>query len=195
MMRNLDGLRIGVCLVSMLFAAPTIAEVRSYDGTGNNLLNPAWGAAGTDLPRIAGVGYDDGISSPRGTSDPTLPNPRAISNMVVAQTIMLPNTHSMTDWVFQWGQFVDHDIDLTNLASPVENFDIPIPAGDPIFDPGNTGTQVMAFQRSKYDPATGTSAANPRQQINDITSYSTHRRSTVRTRRGLSRCEPAAAAA
>ena len=34
-------------------ASPGHAENRSYDGTGNNLLNPTWGVAGTDFLRIA----------------------------------------------------------------------------------------------------------------------------------------------
>jgi hypothetical protein len=135
--------------------APTFAEIRSYDGSGNNVMHFDWGAAGTALPRMAGAAYDDGISSPRGF----------ISNTVVKQTVMMPNTHQMTDWVFQWGQFVDHDLDLTVTATPAENFPIPIPVGDPIF----SGT--MSFQRSKYDPLTGLGTGNPREQINEITSY------------------------
>ncbi len=152
-------------------------EYRAYDGTGNNLANPTWGAAGTDLVRLAQAAYDDGYSTPRGGlngptgANPVLPNPRVISNSMVVQNFPMPNTHEMTDWVFQWGQFVDHDLDHTGIGSPVEEFDIPIPAGDPMFDPTNTGTQVMQFQRSVYDPATGTGPGNPRQQINQITSY------------------------
>ncbi len=155
----------------------TSAEDRTYDGTGNNLANPTWGAAGTDLVRLAPAAYDNGYSTPRGGlngptgGNPALPNPRVISNSMIVQTSPMPNTHEMTDWIFQWGQFVDHDLDLTGVGSPVEEFDIPIPAGDPIFDPTNTGTQVMPFQRSVYDPATGTGPGNPRQQINQITSY------------------------
>ena len=144
------------------------AEDRTYDGSGNNVLYPTWGAAGTQLARMSPAAYADGISSPSGAGRP---GARLISNTVIAQTIMVPNTHEMTDWVFQWGQFIDHDLDLTGLASPAEPFDIPIPAGDPYFDPMNTGTQIMPFSRSKYDTSTGTGLGNPRQQINEITSY------------------------
>ena len=84
---------------------------------------------------------------------------------------MVPNAHEMTDWVFQWGQFIDHDLDLTNPATVPEEFDIPIPKGDPTFDPTSTGTAVMPFTRSEYDPTTGTGPGNPRQQINEITSF------------------------
>lgn len=158
------------CLAASLGPLNARAEDRSYDGSGNNLANPSWGAAGTTLARAAAAAYDDGRSTPRGGSSGLgLPNPRVISNMVVAQLTMLPNTHQMTDWVFQWGQFVDHDLDLTSAASPPEPFNIRIPAGDPVFDPGSTGTQIMPFQRSKYDSSTGIS--NAREQINDITSY------------------------
>ncbi len=157
-------------LILLLISSVARGENRSIDGLGNNLSNPTWGAAGTNLSRMAAPAYDDGISTPRGSSF-VLPNPRDVSNVVVAQATSLPNSHSMTSWVFQWGQFIDHDLDLTGAATPAESFNIPIPAGDPIFDPANTGTQVMSFKRSNYDPTTGSSLANPRQQVNQITSY------------------------
>jgi hypothetical protein len=163
-----------VLIAVLLILSPVLgpvsanAENRSYDGTDNNLTNTSWGAAGTQLARLSPIEYGDLVSSPAGGSRP---NPREISNVAIAQTIMVPNTHQMTDWVFQWGQFVDHDLDLTGAASPVESFDISIPIGDPIFDPMSTGTQVMPFQRSHYDPATGMGPGNPRQQVNEITSY------------------------
>ncbi len=76
---------------------------------------------------------------------------------------MLPNSHEMTDWVFQWGQFVDHDIDLTGAASPAESFNVSIPTGDPMFDPASTGTQIMPLSavslRSGHRNRTWQSAA------------------------------------
>jgi hypothetical protein len=44
-----------------------------------------------------------------------------------------------------------------------------VPAGDPQFDPGKTGTQVIPLTRSNF--AAGTGVTSPRQQVNDITAY------------------------
>src|SRR5258708_12359236 len=51
----------------------------SITGVGNNLANPTWGAAGTDLLRLSPATYADGISAP---SLPNDPSARAISNIV-----------------------------------------------------------------------------------------------------------------
>src|SRR5262245_21637142 len=50
---------------------------RSVTGLGNNIANPTWGQAGTDLLRISPVAYADGISTP---SQPNTLSPRFISN-------------------------------------------------------------------------------------------------------------------
>jgi hypothetical protein len=73
-----------VCRLSLeaLEARKLLSGYRSIDGTGNNLANPEWGAAGTDLLRLAPAAYDNGISSPAGADRLS---PRAISNGIVAQ--------------------------------------------------------------------------------------------------------------
>jgi hypothetical protein len=149
------------CVLSPIF--------RTIDGTDNNLANPDWGSANTDLLRIAPAAYGDGISSLAGANRPS---PREISNAVAAQSDDIPNNRRMSDWVWHWGQFLDHDLDLTpQPGNPPEEADIPVPLGDPYFDPNGTGTQVIPFQRSVYDPNTGTGTDNPRQQPNVLTSY------------------------
>ena len=50
---------------------PQTVGFRSIDGTGNNLANPDWGAAGTDLLRIAPAAYADGVSAPAGADRPS----------------------------------------------------------------------------------------------------------------------------
>jgi hypothetical protein len=142
---------------------------RSIDGTGNNLANPDWGSAGTDLLRVAPASYGDGISTPAGADRPSA---RLISNVMADQTDDVINQRFMSDFVYVFGQFLDHDIDLTaSDPSPSAAFNVPVPTGDPYFDPKGTGTQLIYFNRSVFDPATGTSTANPRQQPNLITAF------------------------
>src|SRR5262245_11615191 len=148
------------------------AGFRSIDGTGNNADHPDWGSTNVALLRLAPPAYADGISSPV-VGTPTRPSPRAISNAVVAQTTdeRVISDRQMAAMIYGWGQFLDHDLDLTRGASPSEPFNIPVPAGDPFFDPNNTGNQVIQFNRSKSVDGTGTSTSNPRQQPNEITAF------------------------
>lgn len=143
-------------------------EVRTYDGTNNNLTNTDWGATFEHLQRLAAADYADDIADLAG---PNRPSARAVSNSIADQTegTSLPNSVNGTDFVWQWGQFVDHDIDLTDGAE--ESADILIPEGDLFFDPDSTGSQVIPFNRALFDQATGTDTSNPREQENEITSW------------------------
>lgn len=146
---------------------------RAIDGTGNNAAHPSWGAAPTNLLQNVPMAYGDGISSMGGASRP---NPRLISNTVVAQPNVPPHA-TASNYLWMWGQFLDHDLDLTNQqtlsTAPFcsEEADIPVPAGDPVFDPNNTGTAVIVLCRSQFDPLTGTDAQHGRVQTNAITSF------------------------
>ena len=155
--------------VNILMNQPedTSGNTRTYDGTGNNPANATWGSAGTDLLRIVPAAYGDGVSTPAGAG---LPGPRAISNALNPQPKDDPNNLNLSDFIYAWGQFVDHDLDLTPVGT-TEPLNIPVPAGDPWFDPFRTGTQVIFDSRSLFDPATGTDTDNPRQQPNSITAF------------------------
>lgn len=145
---------------------------RSIDGSDNNLANPTWGEADTQLLRLLAPNYTDGISTPAGANSPSA---RAVSNAVSAQTDPIANSLNASDWLWQWGQFIDHDLDLSDPHITAdghhEAFNILVPTGDPFFDPMGTGTQEIGLNRSLYDPTTGTGAGNPRQQLNEITAY------------------------
>ncbi|MGI0057260.1 MAG: peroxidase family protein [Nitrosarchaeum sp.] len=155
------------------FNSVSALEVRTISGLGNNISTLTLGIPGQQLARISPAGYDDGIKTPRGGDNPfsILPSAREISNIVIAQSSSIPNPQGASDMLWQWGQLIDHDLDLTPSQSGMgaEAFHISIPSGDPIFDMDNTGTQIMPFTRSTFDGSTGT--LNPRQQTNVITAY------------------------
>lgn len=157
--------KIACASIGCLLALPCAAELRSIDGYGNNINNPSWGSINQPLLRLGPVNYVDGISQADVTSRP---NPRHISNSVFAQNgIDIPAVNNESGFVFQWGQFLDHDLDLTEAAHPTEPLFINVLPGDPVFPPGS----VFPLVRSIFDPATGTDANNPRQQINQITAF------------------------
>jgi len=139
------------------------------DGAGNNVTHSDWGAAGSMFVRYGEAYYTDGYASPIGTDRP---NARLISNVVVNQgSTDVASERNLSAFVFQWGQFIDHDLDLADSVSPAEPFNIPVPLGDPQFDPFGTGTQTISLSRSEYNHDTGTEVGNPRQQENSISSY------------------------
>ena len=142
------------------------SEIRSIDGSGNNLANPQMGAAFSQLRRRLPERYDDGIAELAGAFRPSA---RTVSNGVSAQELSRPNPWRASDYLWQWGQFLDHDIDLTDGSDPPEPANIPVPAGDPWFDPEGLGTVEIAFNRSIWDPASGDQTA--RQQLNEITAW------------------------
>ncbi len=151
---------------------PALVPTRTFDGTGNNLANPELGSTDEQLKRVAEASYDkDGYSM----NYEDRPNPRDISNALVAHAEeATPNDRKLTAYIYIWGQFLDHDIDLTEPpanATDREAANIQVPMGDAYFDPDSTDAQWMAFNRSRYDAATGTGADNPRQQINQITAW------------------------
>ncbi|WP_454061843.1 peroxidase family protein [Candidatus Nitrospira salsa] len=139
-------------------------EARTIDGTNNNIHNPDWGGRNTPLLRIMESDYTDEIHEPAGS---TRLSARAISNMVAAQDHLTQNSKRASDFVWQWGQFIDHDIDLTEGAHPTEPYDILIPTGDHHFDSQSTGTQIMPFTRSAYADTSN----KPREQVNHITAF------------------------
>lgn len=138
-------------------------EFRSLDGTGNNPGDPLRGSAGVALLRHTTIGYGDRSGTPAGAGEPST---RQISDLICAQDQLLPNAENTSDFLWQWGQFLDHDIDLTPTAIPAEPFNIAVPLGDPYFDPQGTGTQVIELNRSLFEMIHGV-----REQLNVIGAF------------------------
>ena len=146
--------------VELLEPHPALS-IRSRDGRYNNAAHSTWGQTGTELLRKSTVSYTDRVSSP-----PTwLPSARLVSNQSMDQARSIANSAQASSMLWQWGQFLDHDIGHTPAAR-TESFPISVPAGDPVF-----GSTVLAFARSQFYPGTGTAPDNPREQINNLTAF------------------------
>jgi hypothetical protein len=156
--------------ILLLLVFPTFLyaqENRSFDGLGNNMDHPEWGSAQAFFRNYATNGFADLISAPGGQ---TRENPRVISNALGSQSQFIQNELGLSDFVWGWGQFIDHDINL-NDDNFSEASDIAVPECEPLFDPGCSGTVNIRMFRSLSDPASGTDITNPRKHINDITSF------------------------
>ncbi|MFO1000634.1 MAG: peroxidase family protein [Planctomycetaceae bacterium] len=145
-----------------------LLSAAAIDGTGNNIAHPEWGSTEEAMLRLAEAEYADAISAVSGEDRPSA---RLISNEVsdsggkddISKRLMSAMTYA-------WGQFIDHDMTLTSSAEN-EKMSIPVPKGDPSFDPAGTGTKTIDTMRSAFDESTGSDAKNPRQQVNLITSF------------------------
>lgn len=147
-----------------LFAQESPINIRTYDGTENNLANPIWGSAGENLRRVTDVGYADGISVPYQRNRP---NPRNVSNVLFAQDGLRNDATGLSDYTWVFGQFIDHDIGLTPDGD--EPAFIDVPKGDQWFDPLIEGRAIIPMMRNAFDPTTGIDS--PRQHPNLITAY------------------------
>ncbi len=135
--------------------------VRPIDGTGTNEENPDWGATHQELLRLAPNSFADGISE----IDTTLPNARLISNTLAAQTENTENSFGVSNLLWAWGQFIDHDLDLTEAGETVFS-PILVPDGDPVFADGG----IISFNRVEPVEGTGEGGVVAAYE-NEITSF------------------------
>lgn len=134
---------------------------RSFDGSANNLIDPSRGKNNIKLLRKAEASYDSEEKiALRGASNPS---PRLISNEI-CKGDSPENNMNLTDMVWVWGQFVDHEIDLTpEQSSDPETLPISTDDGGDEEDyPGRT----INFTRSQFETINET-----RQQPNVISCF------------------------
>ena len=139
----------------------------SLTGTNNNLDNTNYGAVGSYLLNTAPLDYGDGISTPAGAERT---NARIVSNALAQQDSILPSDRGLTNLIWAFGQFVDHDVILSpeNHHAPVI---INVPVGDPDLDPAGTGAVIIPLDSTAFSPGTGTDVDNPAQIENNITAW------------------------
>jgi peroxidase len=148
---------------ALLAPASATAASRSLTGAGNNLRHRAWGQAGTQYRRVAPPRYADGVSAMVAG-----PSPRRVSNRVfndVGQNLFSEN--DLSQWVWTWGQFVDHDFGLQD-ERPAESAPLAFDAHDPLED---FEDDLGAIDFARTPAAPGTGVTTPRQQLNTQSSY------------------------
>jgi len=133
---------------------------RSIDGSGNNLLHTDMNAVNTDFIRIGTAHFADGISAMR----TDLPNARMISNVVVAGSGDVANKEGLSGMMYAWGQFVDHDLDLS-LSDGKTSISISIPGGD-----ADLSASMIPMTRAQIDPLTGV-AGKPATAVNTVSGW------------------------
>ena len=167
--------------------------IRTIDGSCNNLNNPLFGAADTAFTRMIPSQYADGVDAlrgglqaeqgelfPLGAFLPPIPSARHISETIINRNSSMeedPFTHIL----MQWGQFLDHDLDLspeleaecegcefTELCQPIR-----VQQNDPAFGI-DTPQMANCLRFARSLPVCDLSLPGqlvPREQLNAITSF------------------------
>lgn len=152
------------CIVFTQNFTPYLYDLiwRSYDGSANNLSNPNLGMRNQPLLRIASADYADGVSTlaERCASNP---NPRTVSNNICKSTSSILNSMNLTDMTWAWGQFLDHELDLTPEGTEDMSLVTPSVMDDPEEEyPGRT----ITIRRSVF-----IAGSSPREQPNHISAF------------------------
>ena len=140
-------------------------EPRPIDGYGANPAYAEYGSAGQQLIRLGPASFTDRGETLAGADRP---NPREISNALMQQHGDIPNSQGASAMFWVWGQFLDHDIDLTQ-AGDLTAAPIPVPIGDPYFDPFSTGSAMIGFFR--VEPMNEPGEGEVREYANQITAF------------------------
>jgi peroxidase len=134
--------------------AELLKEFRPIGGTGNNLVKPNLDVV-PGTPEIALTPLQ--FAAGAGNKLLPGPNPRTISNLIAGGTGAEGQNAETDDptasaWLYVFGQFVDHDIDLEETPLTSAAINIIVPPGDPVFAAGTS----IAMTRDTRSPVTNT---------------------------------------
>jgi peroxidase len=135
---------------------------QSLDGVGNNQNNPNSGAYGTSYIRSIQPEYSDGVGT---LSGPSRANPRVISNSLLSRYSRNQNKHNIADMTAYWGQFMAHDILLTQ-KNESETIVFAYPSCDTQFDSSCLNRTITISRALSESPIQGF-----RKQLNFQTSF------------------------
>lgn len=156
-------IRLSVILFTLITAVSQAQENRSITGFGNNLADPALGATHTALIQKTTPNFADGIGA---MDDVDRPQPRLISNKLFDQNSPVINNDNLSDFVWLFGQFIDHDISLVESDRGQQPQRLEIPVDDEFFEED----AVIEFFRDMEMEDTGVPGV-PRKFRNEITAF------------------------
>ena len=130
-------------------------EVRSHDGTGTNAQFTALNGVGWQFGRIGPARFADGVH----TMVAGDPNPRAISNVVVAYENTSIPAEKASAMLYVWGQFLTHEIEFAK--SGTEDGSVFSPAGDPVLATGTMIPMTRLAVDTSTPPAVPGGASRP----------------------------------
>uniref|UniRef100_A0A8C5LQI4 Eosinophil peroxidase n=1 Tax=Leptobrachium leishanense TaxID=445787 RepID=A0A8C5LQI4_9ANUR len=184
-----DIFKMTGCAVQNIPRVCKDSPYRTITGECNNRRNPCLGSSNSGFLRLLRPEYEDGFSTPKGWTPNRLVNgfqlplARAVSNEIVrfpTENITLDSGRALA--FMQWGQWTDHDLDLSpetpartsfldgidcdhNCACEPPCFPLRIPPNDPRYK--NQSDCIPLFRSSPV--------CNPdsplREQINILTSF------------------------
>ena len=131
-----------------------LREFRPIGGGNNNRQNPRLNAVpGSPELALAPLNFASGTANGLVSG----PNPRYISNKIAGGTGSNGVNAETGDptasaWLYVFGQFLDHDIDLEQSLPTTAAINIVIPPGDPIFPAGTS----IVMNRDVRSPSTNT---------------------------------------
>jgi len=136
-------------VLSALLTGLAWAENRTITGSGNHLSVPATGSTDTRIIRaLYAAQYPGDGSGSTIIEEPIRANPRDVSNAISAQSSSVLNDRNLSDYVWAWGQFLDHDMSLSSSSDGAGvNGSAPIAINDPL-DPFGPGS--LPFTRSNF---------------------------------------------
>jgi len=141
--------------VSAAQGTPTLLrQFRPIGGSRNNFQHPQFNAI-PGSPELAIAPLDFAPGTHNGLVSG--PNPRTISNVISGGTGLNGVNAETADpaasaWLYVFGQFLDHDLDLESTPTTNPAINIAIPPGDPVFTAGTS----IAMNRDTRSSATNT---------------------------------------
>ncbi len=118
----------------------------SLDGTGNNPHRPAMATVGAEQLRLAPSNFADATQLPIDHAPTDGPNARLVSTVLLGSHAQQEDPAGHSAYVYAFGQFVDHDLDLTvsQTGPTAAKLAVTVPPGDPALQAGATITITRA---------------------------------------------------